>query len=128
MWLVLLILISILLLTFLFIEYTRLKLSRKYKHIPGIKEYPVIGNIYVIRSNEIKELNIIFEKLQVAPISKLLVTFKLVLFVSDPVVLQEILSSVSFCDRPYQNNFFRAKYGLTITGCESLHPFKFHLF
>lgn len=94
------------------IEFKRRNLSRKYRHVPGIKEYPIIGNIYTIMPNEIKDFDILTQKFQVAPVSKVLILCKLWFCISDPQVLKEILTSKLCTARPYPMRFFVSKYGI----------------
>lgn len=48
------VLISVVAIVVIFVEYNRLKLSVKYKHIPGVTEIPIIGSKYTLRPNKIQ--------------------------------------------------------------------------
>lgn len=105
------------------VELKRRKLSLKYRHIPGIKEYPIIGNIYTIRPNDITDIDILTTTCQVAPVSKVFITCKMYLLASDPQVVQEILTSKVCSDRPFLMKFFTFDYGLIPAECKLLHYF-----
>lgn len=37
-----------------FLEVRRIRLNREFKHIPGKKQYPIIGTIYTLKPNRIQ--------------------------------------------------------------------------
>lgn len=90
-------LIILLLLTYLEIE--RQSLNRRFSHIPGPKQYPVIGNMYGSNSADITDFNCYVEELSVAPVTKMVVPGHLILGVSDPMILQQVLNASEFLGR-----------------------------
>lgn len=81
------------------LEIERQALNRKFIHIPGPKQYPIIGNLYGINSYDIKDFNGYVEALSQAPVTKLIVPGHLILGISDPVILQQVLNTPEFLGR-----------------------------
>uniref|UniRef100_A0A336LPP6 CSON015599 protein n=1 Tax=Culicoides sonorensis TaxID=179676 RepID=A0A336LPP6_CULSO len=94
------------------IERNRLRISNRFKHIPGPKEYPFIGNILSIKINDVTDFSQILDSVCVAPIFKITFAGNLILGVSDPSTVQRILSGKEFLEKPYYFEFFKMKYGL----------------
>lgn len=89
----------VLLLLLTHLEIERQSLNRKFRHIPGPKQYPVIGNMYGSSSSDITDFNCYVEELSTAPVTKMVVPGHLILGVSDPVILQQILNAPEFLGR-----------------------------
>uniref|UniRef100_A0A336MVW9 CSON006775 protein n=1 Tax=Culicoides sonorensis TaxID=179676 RepID=A0A336MVW9_CULSO len=104
-------LLLILFLTVLWlIELKRRKLSALVKHLPGPKEIPIIGSEFVLKSEDITDFQALDSKECVASVMKVFLGPKLVLIVSDPVVLQQLLAQCQ--EKPYLINFFNLEFGL----------------
>uniref|UniRef100_A0A336LEQ7 CSON007994 protein n=1 Tax=Culicoides sonorensis TaxID=179676 RepID=A0A336LEQ7_CULSO len=104
-------LLLILFLTVLWlIELKRRKLSALVKHLPGPKEIPIIGSEFVLKSEDITDFQALDSKECVASVMKVFLGSKLVLIVSDPVVLQQLLAQCQ--EKPYLINFFNLEFGL----------------
>lgn len=103
------------------IEYQRRRLSNRFQHIPGPKEYPIVGSILTLKSNKLTDYQDKFDQICVEPISKLIFAGQLILLVSEPVALQQILSSQAFLSKPFMSDFLGLKYGLSSAKCKYLH-------
>uniref|UniRef100_A0A336M7T7 CSON006108 protein n=1 Tax=Culicoides sonorensis TaxID=179676 RepID=A0A336M7T7_CULSO len=106
-----LIIFVIILLLFYF-EVQRIKLNNRFKHVKGPRQYPIIGSIFSIKSNKLTDFKAGFEELTVAPVSKFVFSGYLMLLVSHPEVLSQILPSKSFLERPYMIDFIDCTLGL----------------
>lgn len=100
------------------IERNRQRLSKRFKHIPGPKEYPFIGNILSIKINNVTDFENIVNSVCIAPICKITVGGKLILAIQDPVYVQRILTGKEFLEKPFYFDFFNLKYGLFSAKCE----------
>lgn len=100
------------------IERNRQRLSKRFKHIPGPKEYPFIGNILSIKLNDVSDFENILNSLCVAPICKITFGGSLILCVAEPAQLQRILSGREFLEKPFYFEFFKLKYGLFTAKCK----------
>lgn len=67
---VLIIIIISLIVLSLKIELKRIELSKRFKHIPGSKEYPLVGNAISLRLNKTADFVHFFNSVCVGPISK----------------------------------------------------------
>lgn len=101
-----------------FIEYKRRKLSRTFQHIPGPKEYPLVGSLLTLKSNRLTDYQDKFDQICVAPVSKLIFGGQLILVVSEPAALQQILSSQAFLSKPFMSDFLGLKFGLSSARCK----------
>lgn len=116
-------------------EVKRIILSRRFKHIPGVTEVPVIGSFYTLSPNRIQgevsfdfmrqynnnfftDYRTIFSGLCFAPITKFFFAWHLIFLTHEPAVLQKVLNNVTFTERPYVFKFFRLKYGLISAYCK----------
>lgn len=104
MWLVLL--LFIFLLVCVYLEVQRISLNNRFKHVSGPKQIPIVGSPYSIRVNQIIEFQKVFEELSVDTVVKFIFGGKLLLMVSDPVVLSQVLPSKAFLERPYPFDYF----------------------
>lgn len=140
MWLTIFSITSFLTVAVLFwIEIKRLRLSRKYRHVPGIAEMPIIGNKFIGRLNTVEgennskstfafnwfllpDITVFFYELQVAPVSKFFISFIPVFLISDPETLKEIFNSGNiFSDHPYVlSKLLRLEKGLITSSCKCL--------
>lgn len=100
------------------IETNRQRLSKRFKHIPGPKEYPFIGNILSIKINDVSDFENILNSMCVAPISKITFGGSLILIVGAPAQAQRILSGKEFLEKPFYFDFFKLKYGLFSAKCK----------
>lgn len=108
-------LIGILTVLILFLTHTEIKrrrLSKKFAHIPGPVEHPIIGS--VLSMKEILRNN---EKYFSSNINKFTIGDRIVLVLSDPDALQEILQSQTFLKRPFPFDFFEGDTALFTTKC-----------
>lgn len=122
MLLILIIVIAVLFLIQL--ELKRIKISRKYKHIKGSKEYPIVGNIASVKYHQLSDFNLILNELCPEPISKVTAFGKVMFVVSDPTVAQSILSSPVFHKRSYIFKFFEMQNALFTTEYETWKPLR----
>ncbi|XP_063708048.1 probable cytochrome P450 313a4 [Culicoides brevitarsis] len=104
MWLILVFVVIFLIC--LYLETQRISLNNRFKNISGPKQIPVFGSPYSIRVNETSEFKEVFEELFIDKVVKLIFGGKLLLLVSDPVVLSQVLPSKAFLDRPYPFDYF----------------------
>lgn len=104
MWFVLL--IVVILLVCVYFEVQRISLNNRFKNVAGPKQIPIVGSPYSIRVNQVIEFEKVFEDLSVDPVVKFVFGGKLLLMVSDPVVLSQVLPSKAFLDRPYPFDYF----------------------
>ncbi|XP_063701761.1 probable cytochrome P450 313a1 [Culicoides brevitarsis] len=105
------ILLVILFLTLLLLmELKRRQLSVIVKHIPGPKELPIFGSHYVFKSEDITDFQKLDSQDCVASVVKIFLGPKLLLVVSDPAVLQQLLGQCQ--EKPYLVNFFNLEFGL----------------
>lgn len=119
MWIIFLKIISIVILAALiYIEIKRKRLSNRFQHIPGPQEYPIVGNIFTLKSNRLTDYENTFDQICVEPISKIIFAGQLILMVSEPVALQQILSSQAFLSKPFMSDFLGLKYGLSSARCK----------
>ncbi|XP_063709865.1 probable cytochrome P450 313a1 [Culicoides brevitarsis] len=103
----LLILIAcVVLLTLVYLEVQRVRLNNRFKHVAGPSQLPIIGSVYSIRPNNLTDFKAVFDDLAVDPVAKFIFGGSLLLLVTDPVVLSQILPSKSFLERPYFFDFF----------------------
>lgn len=102
----------------LYLEIQRVALNNRFKNIPGPKQIPVFGSPYSIRINNIAEFEEIFEDMFVDTVVKLIFGGKLLLLVSDPVVMSQVLPSKAFLDRPYLFNYFEFPTAMLSAKCE----------
>lgn len=59
---ILLICCSLLLFILFLIEAKRLQLSYKFKHIPGVREYPIIGSHFTLKPTGIQGVILVKQK------------------------------------------------------------------
>uniref|UniRef100_A0A336LZE3 CSON006109 protein n=1 Tax=Culicoides sonorensis TaxID=179676 RepID=A0A336LZE3_CULSO len=90
----------------LYLEVQRVKLNNRFKHVAGPSQLPIIGSVYSIRPNKLTDFKAVFDELAVDPVAKFVFGGSLLLLVTDPVVLSQILPSKSFLERPYFFDFF----------------------
>lgn len=102
-----------------YFEFNRLKLSRRFKHIPSVKECPIIGTKFFFTAFKMTEFHRYMEEMIIAPVCKLFIGPILVLIVSDPEKLQEITNSPAFLERPFWMRFFPWPKGLL--SCEYIY-------
>lgn len=100
------------------IEWNRLRISRRFKHIPGPREYPIIGNIMSAQLNDPRDFVRMLDSVCVAPTCKITFGGKLILIVMEPVQLQQILSKKEFLEKPMHFEFLQLKYGLFSAKCK----------
>lgn len=101
-----------------FIEFKRRRLSNLFRHIPGPKEYPIVGSVLTLKSNRLTDYQDKFDQICVAPVSKLIFGGQLILVVSEPEALQQILSSQAFLSKPFMSDFLGLKFGLSSARCK----------
>lgn len=82
-----------------YVELNRQSMNRKFSHIPGPKQLPIIGNMYITNATNISDFNCYVEELSKARVVKMMVPGHLILGISDPVILQEILNAPEFLGR-----------------------------
>lgn len=97
-------------------EIQRRKLSQIVKHLPGPRELPVLGSDFVLKNDDITDFQNLDDRQCTAPVMKIFLGPKLVLLVSDPGVLQQLLNSCQ--EKPYLINFFNLEYGLFSAKCK----------
>ncbi|XP_063700621.1 probable cytochrome P450 313a4 [Culicoides brevitarsis] len=90
---------SFLLLLLGYLELHRHSLNRRFRHIPGPKQYPIIGNLTKPPSTDLTDFNFYVEQLSAAPVTKMIVPGHLILGISDPSILQQILNAPEFLGR-----------------------------
>uniref|UniRef100_A0A336LKC5 Fatty acyl-CoA reductase n=1 Tax=Culicoides sonorensis TaxID=179676 RepID=A0A336LKC5_CULSO len=122
MWLILLLIIFVLF--FINIEIKRIKITKKYGHIKGSKEYPIVGNITSIKYHQLSDFNLILNELCPEPISKVTAFGKVMFVISDPTVAQTILSSPVFHKRSFIFKFFEMQNALFTTDYETWKPLR----
>ncbi|XP_063709176.1 probable cytochrome P450 313a4 [Culicoides brevitarsis] len=121
----LLFLLAVVLVLFLVqIELTRLNISRKYKHISGSKEYPIIGNIASVKRHQLSDFNLIINELCRDTVSKVTAFGQVLFVVADPAVAQTILSSSNFHKRSYIFKFFEMESALFTSIYETWKPIR----
>lgn len=101
-------------------EFRRLQWGKNFRHIPGIKEYPIVGSAFTVRRNLITNFELFFDEVCVAPVSKLTFGGHLLLVMTDPQALQEVLSSSVFLKRPYYFEFFEVESALFTSVCKKI--------
>lgn len=112
------ILVGVALFVILYYEVKRLKLSARFKHIPSVKEFPIIGTTYFFNTFEMKYFIKYMEEMCYVPLLKIFIGPILVLIVSDPEVLEEVLQSPAFLERPFFMRFFPYDMGILSAHCE----------
>lgn len=81
-----------------YFEMHRRRMNYQFRHIPGTKQYPIVGNMFNTHQ-VLEDFNPYVEALSMAPIAKMVVPGHLILGISDPTVLQQILNSQAFIGR-----------------------------
>lgn len=66
----------------------------------------------------ITEISILFDEICCAPVAKLFIGSKMIFFISDPEVMQAVLTGTNFTERPFWFSFFRLPYGIITSKCE----------
>lgn len=122
MFLILLVVIVVLFLIQL--ELKRVIISRKYRHIKGSKEFPIVGNIASVKYHQLSDFNLILNELCPEPISKVTAFGRVMFVVSEPNVAQSILSSPVFYKRSYIFKFFEMENALFTTEYETWKPLR----
>lgn len=100
------------------LEIHRQYVAHKYRHIPGSKEYPVIGNAFAIMTNKIDDLLGILDMVNPYPVTKLHSANIIGIFIAEPEAAQQVLGSSAFLDRPLMFDFFKMKSGLLTAKCK----------
>lgn len=144
-WAAIIFLVVVLILFLIILEVKRLILSRRYKHIPGVQEIPIVGSTLAFQANIVKgkyflnqlllilispilDVQKMLNRICFAKITKLFVGPKVVFFISDPDTMQAILSSRNFTDRPFPFKFFRLPFGIVTATCKKItYNFTVHL-
>lgn len=85
----------------------------------------MIGSVYSIRPNKLTDFKAVFDDLAVDPVAKFVFGGSLLLLVTDPVVLSQILPSKSFLERPYFFDFFEYPSAMLSAKCKSWYFCKF---
>lgn len=99
------------------IEWNRQRITRRFKHIPGPRDYPIIGNILSINISDGTNFERLVNKVCIAPVSKITFGGKLVFIITDPEVSKTILMKKEFLEKPYHFEFMQLKYGLISAKC-----------
>lgn len=111
--------VLVIIITVLFIlELRRIWLNKDYQHLPGDKQYPVIGSIYTLKPNKIQDFEIMFSNICCAPIARFYFGGRLIFAISDADAFQQVLSGNMFSERPFLFDFFRLKKGIIMTKCK----------
>lgn len=110
--------LAIILVAVLMIELPRRRLSKKVSHLPGPKEYPLVGSKYALFPNKITDIVSLSEEVCTAPIAKLFLGPRLLLVISSPEAFEVILNQRSCLERPYLFEFIHMDYGLTASKCK----------
>lgn len=108
----------VIVLTALAFEIPRRRLSKKVQHLPGPKEYPLVGSKYALFPNKITDIVTLSEEVCTAPITKLFLGPRLMLVISDAEAFEVILNERSCLERPYIFEFIHMDYGLTASKCK----------
>uniref|UniRef100_A0A336MTD9 CSON005477 protein n=1 Tax=Culicoides sonorensis TaxID=179676 RepID=A0A336MTD9_CULSO len=105
-----------------YLEYQRRSLNRQFSHISGPGQYPVIGNLLGFTcSTKLTDLNCYVDELSKASIVKLIVPGHMILGISDPQILQEILNSSEFLGRvKYFLKFTPWKEAMLTAACPTM--------
>lgn len=110
--------LGVAILTIIFFEIKRLKLSFRFKHLPSVCEFPIIGTTYFFNTFEMKYFDRYMKEMIIAPVSKLFIGPLLVINVADPEIMQEIHQSSAFLERPVFMRFFPYDTGLISALCK----------
>lgn len=108
--------------TFIFfltlIEYRRISFNKKFKHVPGIKELPVIGNPFMFSTKLLSDYAEGLRQVCPNPLNKGTYAGIYAFTTYDPDITRQILMSANFIDRPYFFKFGELPYGLLTSNCE----------
>ncbi|XP_063709174.1 cytochrome P450 4C1-like [Culicoides brevitarsis] len=119
--------ISLAVLFLLFIINYELKRQQKlklFKHIPGPKDYPIVGNLFTLRPDQCSDLEKLADVFNIAPICKFIFFNQVYISTSDPIVIQNILTSPHFHKRPAFVKFFEMENALFTTKYEIWKPLR----
>lgn len=95
-----------------YIEYRRISFNKRFKHIPGIKEYPLIGNPFMFSTKLLSDYEEGLRQVCPKPLNKGTYAGIYAFTTYDPDISRQILLSTNFIDRPYFFKFGQLKYGL----------------
>lgn len=101
-----------------YIEITRLKLSRKFKHIPSVKPCPILGTTQLFTFYDMTQFKRYVQELGFAPVTKIFLGPMMVFLASDPDVMYEISHSPAFLERPFFMRFFPWPKGMLSCECK----------
>lgn len=90
----------------LVIEFKRLKVRARLKHIPTAREFPFIGTRFILSMFDMAEFLRYFKEMYPAPIGKIFIGHKVAFVISDPETLKEIADSNACLDRPEHLKFW----------------------
>ncbi|XP_063701623.1 probable cytochrome P450 313a4 [Culicoides brevitarsis] len=107
-----------------FIEYRRVTFNRKFKHVPGIEEYPIIGSPFMFLTKLLSDFEKGVELVCSKPINKGTYAGIHAFTVYDPDVSRQILMNPNFIDRPYFFKFGELPWGLLTSNDDHWHKVK----
>ncbi|XP_063709173.1 probable cytochrome P450 313a4 [Culicoides brevitarsis] len=119
--------ISLAIIFLLFIINYELKRQQKlklFKHIPGPKEYPIVGNLFSIRRDQCSDIEKLADVFNIAPMSKFIFFNQVYISISDPTIIQHVLTSPQFHKRPAILKFFEMENALFTTKYEIWKPLR----
>lgn len=104
----------------LYFEFKRLKLSRKFKHIPSIKECPIIGTKYVYQAkyDDLKDVGKVLRNWIVNSVCKFFIGPKMFLVASDPELLQRVFRSPKMSYRSSATKLMPFPKGIVFSDCK----------
>lgn len=95
-----------------YFEIQRIKKSQLLRHIPTIKECPIIGTTMFFKFYKMTEFKRYMDEMITAPVCKIFAGSVMAIFVSDPEILYEIANSKAFAERPFVMRYFPWPMGL----------------
>uniref|UniRef100_A0A336MTG0 CSON001084 protein n=1 Tax=Culicoides sonorensis TaxID=179676 RepID=A0A336MTG0_CULSO len=102
-----------------FVEYRRLMFNKKFKHIFGVKEIPIIGNPFMFLTKLLSDYEEGLRQVCPKPICRGTFAGIHVFTFYDPDISKQILLSSNFTNRPYFFKFGELKYGLLTSNHEN---------
>lgn len=124
---ILAIFLSAILLAALIIEFKRLRVSARLKHIPTAKEFPFIGTRFILSMFDMAEFLRYFKEMYTAPIGKIFIGHKVAFVISDPETLREIANSNVCLERPLHFRFWPYWRSIMTNRCKLLSYHYFNL-
>lgn len=88
-----------------------------FEHIPGPKEFPLVGNLFALKRDELGDFDKFSETFSCAPISKFVIFNQVFITINDPSIVQQIFTSPYFHKRPSMLKFFEMESALFTSQC-----------